>query len=177
MENEVQTAEDFLPAGHVRLPAKRAQLFCVAASGVAFTIFDARRRIGGMGHYLRPYRQQGFSTPLYAAPAIVALARMFLDTGSSPTDLEAQIYGGAVNPNVPRYTPGLSEDNVRVGIDLFGMLDIPVIGRDVGGSRARKIVFQTHTGESVVAKVDRVRESDWYPSIRELYKNNNGNGV
>ena len=101
MDNEIRTTDDFLPAGHVRLPVRPSQLFCVAASGVAFTIYDTRRRIGGMGHYLRPYRQHGLSTPMFAAPAIVALARMFMDTGSSSADLEAQVYGGAVNPDVP----------------------------------------------------------------------------
>jgi chemotaxis protein CheD len=118
-----------------------------------------------MSHYLRPYRQSHPSTAIFAAPAIVALVRMFQTQGSSTGDIEAHLYGGAVNPHSLSYVEGLSEKNVQVGLEVLSKLEINIAGQDVGGSRARKIVFNTRTGETLVAKVDRVRETDWYPEM------------
>ncbi|MBU2546827.1 MAG: chemotaxis protein CheD [Proteobacteria bacterium] len=163
MAYEVQTSNLYLKPGHVFLPAEPTQIWSVAASGIAVLIFDQRQKRGGMAHYSRPYREKGISTAIYAAPAIVALVQMFRESGSSDKDLEAQIYGGSVNPSAPNYEKGLDEDNAKVGFELLRKMGLPIIGRDVGGPRARKIVFQSGTGETLVAKVDRVRESDWYP--------------
>jgi chemotaxis protein CheD len=165
MEYEVQTSNLYLKPGHVYLPAEPTQIWSVAASGIAVLMFDQRQKRGGMAHYTRPYREKGLSTAIFAAPAIVALLQMLRESGSSDQDIEAQIYGGAVNQSASNFEKGLSEENAKVGFELLRKMELPIIGRDVGGPRARKIVFQSGTGETMVAKVDRVRESDWYPGI------------
>ncbi len=151
--------------GFVCLPAQPTRLGIVVGSGVALTIYDARRRRGGAGHYLRPTREAGRSTPVYAAPAVVALVNLFLETGSRPPELEAFLYGGASNPDAPGYDPRQSRRNVELGRELLAKLRVPLAGEDVGGRRGRKIVFNTATGESVVAKVAKLRSSDWYPEV------------
>lgn len=165
MSRAIIPGELFLAPGHIYLPAEAVQLCSVVASGVAVSIFDARMKRGGMGHYVRPYREDDMSTALFAAPAIVALATMFLETGSSKDDLEATLYGGAVNNECSSYVEGQSEENVNVGLELLAKLGINVVGRDTGGRKARKIIFDTGTGETVVARVERVREQDWYPDL------------
>ncbi|MBF0245403.1 MAG: chemotaxis protein CheD [Planctomycetes bacterium] len=146
----------------------------VVASGVALTLFDAKRGRGGMGHYIRPLREAGYSTALFAAPAIIALVEMMYAAGSAPEDIEAHLYGGASNPRAKSFASGLADDNVRVGKEILGKLGIPIAGLDVGGVRARKVVFQTATGESVVARVDNVRSSDWYPDFRLAHEYTEG---
>jgi chemotaxis protein CheD len=165
MTRAIQPNDSILPPGHVRLPARATLLGCVVASGVAVTIYDSKNHRGGMGHYIKPLREQGASTPVYAAPAIVALVDMFLDSGSDKTDLEAYLFGGAVNPRARNYVEGQSEANVKVGLEILDKLGVTVAGKDVGGTRARKIVFRTGSGENVVAQVDQVRDTDWYPEI------------
>lgn len=150
--------------GYVNVPAKPSRLFTVTASGVAVTLYDKKRKLGGMNHYIFPYREPGGpSTARFACPAVVALVKMLLDSGSEIEDLEAQMYGGADNPEAMGFVEGQSKDNVRVGLEVLHKFKIKHIFQDTGGSRGRKVLFNTHTGETVVAKVDNVRSSDWYP--------------
>lgn len=165
MENEIIQRDHFIKPGYVYMPAEQTQLRTVVASGIGVTLFDRGRKIGGMGHYIRPYREKGISTAVFAAPALTALARMFMDTGSARSNLEAHFYGGAVNPQAAGYRPGVSEENIRIGIEILNKLGISIVGQDVGGERARKIVFHTGTGEIMLAKVEAVRASDWYPEV------------
>ncbi len=161
-EHQVAVNDIFLQPGHVYLPGRPALLSAVVASGVVVTLFDKALRRGGMGHYVRPYRQGNASTALYACPAIVSLVDMCLAGGSGIENLEAGLYGGAVNRENVRYVEGLSESNVRVGIEILNKLGVGVGGMDVGGAYGRKIVFNASTGEAFVARVEHVRATDWY---------------
>ncbi|MCB2189513.1 MAG: chemotaxis protein CheD [Deltaproteobacteria bacterium] len=158
----------FVEPGYVCLPARPGRLWSVVASGVIVTIFDRLKRRGGMGHYLRPFRQGGSSTTFFAAPAIVSLVRMFEETGTPVRDLEAHLCGGAINPAATGYEIGQAENNVAAGRQLLAKLGVNLGGEDVGGGEARKIVFDAVTGQIVIAKVPRVRESDWYPPLPAL---------
>lgn len=154
----------FLNPGFVCVPAAPTRLAAVVSSGVAITVYDARRKRGGMSHYTQPLRHSGRSTAIFAAPSIVELIRGLLASGSRERDLEAHLFGGATNPVAVGYVQGLSEKNVEVGEELLRKLRVSVVGKDVGGSRARKILFDSVSGETVVARVERVRASDWYPA-------------
>jgi len=156
------TRDIIMPPGCVCQPADSARLCAVVASGVAVTVFDRRLALGGMGHYARPYRKGDLSTALYACPAIVSLVGMLQDAGSMVEDLDACLYGGAVNTHASGYVEGFSEDNVRVGLEVLQKLSVRVQSLDVGGAYGRKIVFHTGTGEAVVAKVEKLRSTDWY---------------
>nr|WP_243436097.1 chemotaxis protein CheD [Acanthopleuribacter pedis] len=119
-----------------------------------------------MNHYFRPIRVAGQpATSIYAAPALAWLIRQFLQAGSRREDLEAQIFGGAENRNAADYEPGLGNENVRAGREILQQQGIEIGTMDVGGFRGRKIVFNCRTGESIVARVDRIRSSDWYPRL------------
>lgn len=174
MRNSIQVSDFLLQPGYVCVPEEPTRLAVVAASGVAVTVFDAKRRHGGMGHYIRPVREAGLSTAMFAAPAIVALVRMLFAAGSTAKDLEAHIYGGAENPRVEGYVPGLGRRNVQVGEEVLGVMGVCLVGKDVGGPRARKVVFHSATGETVVARVERVRETDWYPDCNAPEKQRRG---
>ncbi|WP_045218366.1 chemotaxis protein CheD [Desulfonatronum thioautotrophicum] len=168
MYDTIQASDYFVRPGYVCVPVEPTRLAVVAASGVAVTLYDAGRRRGGMSHYIRPVREAGLSTPMFAAPAIVTLAEMLFAAGSTAGDLEAHLYGGAENSEAQGYLPGLGRHNVQVGEELLDRLGIALAGRDVGGTRARKVVFHSATGECVVARVERVRETDWYPDCIAL---------
>ena len=154
-----------IPPGFVCVPREGARLMAVIAAGVALTVYDRFRRMGGMGHYLHPRRRRGQSSALYAAPAIVTLIEAFLSTGSRPGDLETAIYGGAENPGAPGYEPGRGRANVAAACEVMRKLGISPGSMDTAGRRARKIIFHTATGESWIARVSRSRAGDWYPPL------------
>lgn len=161
---QVVANEFMLGPGCICLPAQPAKICAVVGAGVTVTVWDRRRKRGGMTHYARPYREQGRrSTAMYAAPAIVTLVRMLLDSGSSTADLETHLFGGASNRELEGHREGLGEDNIKVGLEILSKLRIQRVQLDAGGTRGRKVVFNTGTGEVILAKVERIRASDWYP--------------
>lgn len=163
MNQELHLRDYFLQPGYLCVPPEPTRLAVVVASGVALTLFDPARKRGGMGHYIRPRRERGASTTHFAAPAIVSLVEMMTEPGAEPPALEAHIYGGAVGAEAGAQDAWISSENVKVAEELLSKLGIPITGKDVGGARGRKILFNTGTGEVVVARVERLRASDWYP--------------
>ncbi len=153
----------FMGPGFLCLPSQPTRLCTVIASGVAVTMYDRMQCFGGVGHYSHPFRIDGCSTPDFAAPALVGLIRMFEKAGSDPRNLETYLYGGADNPEAPGFESCRGMRNVRAGYEILTKLGVRVAGSDMGGRFARKLIFYTGTGESVLAKVDDVGVEDWYP--------------
>ncbi|MFH1139509.1 MAG: chemotaxis protein CheD [Pseudomonadota bacterium] len=161
MDEGLTVLNSFLEPGHVYLPAKPTQICAVVGYGVVVTVYDQGRRQGGMCHYLYPFRKsKKESTALFAGPAIVALVKMFFEAGAAPAELEAHLFGGAweTGAEAPREW---AEKNVTVGVEILGKLGVNISGRDVGGQRGRKIVFNSDTGETAILKVNRLRSTDW----------------
>ncbi|MDR3077151.1 MAG: chemotaxis protein CheD [Planctomycetota bacterium] len=154
----------FMGPGFLFLPAQPTRLCTIIASGVAVTVFDRRQCFGAVGHYSHPKRRGNSSTPDFAAPALVGLIRMFRQAGSDPGQLETYLYGGADNPEAPGFDAWRGVSNSRVGFDILSRLGVRVSGADVGGRFARKLVFYTGTGESMLAKVTDTDCSEWYPA-------------
>ncbi|MDR1534180.1 MAG: hypothetical protein LBU64_03675 [Planctomycetota bacterium] len=154
----------FLRPGFLFLPAAPTRLCTVIASGVAVTVYDRSQCFGGVGHYSHPVRLARGSTPDFAAPALVGLIEMFQSAGSNLRDLEIYLYGGADNPHAPGFRAWRGRSNCRAGFDILKRLGAPPAGSDIGGRFARKLVFYTGTGESMLAKVTEFDEWEWYPS-------------
>jgi len=163
--SDIAVENVFLDPGYIMVPGKQTRLCAVVTSSVAVTLFDRRRKQGGMSLYLFPRRTPGGpSTPKYACPGIVCLSRMLLPGGSHPDDIEASIFGGACNPEATGYVPDLHSENVKVGLEVLHKLGLTDIKNNTGGTKARKLMFDTGTGETVIAETARVRSSDWYPA-------------
>ncbi len=166
LDTRQEPAEGFIRPGFGLVRGSGGQLWAVVGSSVTVTLYDRRRRLGGMTHYTRPLRPSPeMSTPFFAAPAIIWLARQFLDSGSQSADMEAQLIGGASDPSHPDYVPGLHDHNVAVGLEILQKLKIWISTMDVGGDRGRKVVFNPVTGESAIARVIAIRQVDWYPPL------------
>ena len=153
----------YIKPGSVCLPGQPARLCTVTASGITITIFDKMRRCGGLGHYTHPFRINGASTPVFAAPTLVTLVNMFKEAGSELHNLDAFIYGGAENKTAPGFEPERAKNNIKVCHELMEKLGIKISGSDTGGNYARKLIFYTASGESITAKINTIRRGDWYP--------------
>lgn len=154
----------FMRPGFLCVPTKPTRLCTIIASGVAVTVYDRHQCFGGVGHYSHPLRAGGVSTPDFAAPALVGLFRMFERAGSEPRHLETYMYGGADNPEDPGYEAGRGFLNSQIGFEILAKLGVRVAGTDIGGRFARKLVFYTGTGESMLAKVTESECEEWYPA-------------
>jgi len=118
--------------------------------------------MGGMNHFLVPLAQKGKnSTPRFGNVATLALIRLMIQAGSQKKHLEAQIFGGAYDPE--RCSKDVGTENVRVARRVLMREGIRLVSEDAGGEKGRKIVFNTGTNEVAVLKVERLRKGDWYP--------------
>lgn len=172
MNNSPLAKKYFLEPGFVCVPREPLHLVAVVASGVAVTVYDRRLHRGGMGVYTHPRRVAEQSTAVFAAPSISSLVKLLTSSGSGRSDLEAHLCGGAVNLSSPYFIRGQSEENIQVGEEVLTRLGVEIVGRDVGGVKPRKIILNTGTGEIFIAKVNRVRRTDWYPPHDPLERKN-----
>jgi len=165
MSNDTDTPvnkEYFLKPGFIYLPVKPTAISTVLGSSVAVSLYDRSLKIGGMSHFLFPYaRAKEKATAKYGNIAILALIRMLKANGAKLSKVQAQIFGGAFNAKVSNIDVG--QDNFFAARQVLKDNQIKVVSEDVGGLLGRKIVFNTSTCEIVTLKVDRLRDSDWYP--------------
>ncbi|MCU0578436.1 MAG: chemotaxis protein CheD [Desulfobacterota bacterium] len=155
--------EYFLKPGYIYLSREPAVIYCVLGSCVAVCLWDRRQRIGGMNHFQYPQipdRTQ--ATARYGNVATLALVRLLLAEGTDRGTLEGQIFGGGSRgPGSPEAEIG--RQNVSTAKEVLARQGIAVTSEDVGGTRGRKLIYNTETNEAVVLKVERLREEDWYP--------------
>lgn len=160
--NRLVPGNYFLQPGFIYLATQPTVISTVVGSCVAVCVFDSKKKVGGMNHFQFPHiRDVRYATARYGNVAVSALIRMMIDEGSKPRHLEAQVMGGAYQPEIsPR---NIGQDNIRVAKSVLAKNGIRIVSEDVGGNKGRKIVFNTSTSELVVVKVDKLRQDDWYP--------------
>jgi len=161
--NKIPVNQDyFLKPGFIYLPNKPTTISTVLGSSVAISLYDKVLKLGGMNHFQFPYvESREKTTALYGNISVLTLIRMMTANGSNISNLEAQIFGGAFNSEYSKRDIG--HDNLKTARNILNGKKIKIISEDIGGELGRKIVFNTGTYEIVILKVDRLRDSDWYP--------------
>jgi len=159
------TRDYFLKPGYIYLPEKPTVISTVLGSSVSVSLYDKQMKTGGMNHFLFPVVDMGKqTTSLYGNIAVLTLVRMMLKNGSVQSSLEAQIFGGAYNR--VDSSRDIGHENFKIARSILNQKQIKIVSEDVGGELGRKIVFNTMTYEILTLKVERLRESDWYPYER-----------
>ncbi|MCG8551218.1 MAG: chemotaxis protein CheD [Desulfobacterales bacterium] len=156
------TKEYFLKPGYIIVPDQPTIISTVLGSSVAVSLYDKRRKKGGMNHFLYPFVEiPQKATAQYGNVAIPTLIKMMGVAGVPVSDLEAQVFGGAFDHT--SCEKNIGKENLVAATQQLARHRIKVVSRDIGGELGRKIVFNTHTCEILVLRVDRLRRSDWFP--------------
>ena len=117
-----------------------------------------------MNHFLYPRISDARrATVQYGNVATQTLLRLFLATGSRLEDLEAQILGGAAPGMDGSTTADIARQNVHVARQVMERKGISIVSEDVGGTKGRKVIYNSQTNELIIVRVERLRQSDWYP--------------
>ncbi len=150
----------YLQPGYIYFSKTPAVVRTVVGACVAVCIWDRTRQFGGMNHFIYPRTSnpEG-ATPQYGNVATAALVKIMEDAGCQREDLVAQITGGAAPDGEP--DSGIGLENVGVAREVLTRKGIRIASEDSGGSMGRKLIFDTTTGQLVVLKVHKIRESDW----------------
>jgi chemotaxis protein CheD len=159
---EIEPINYFLKPGFIYVSVEPAVISTVLGSSVAVIVYDRKRQTGGMNHFRYPLAtNRAAATALYGNAAVGALVDLMISNGSKLKHLEAQILGGAYNPDVSPQDVG--RQSVGVARRILVRKGIRVVSEDSGGSKGRKVVMNSFNGEVAVVKVDRLRSGDWYP--------------
>jgi len=152
----------FIKPGYIYIPVSQTKISAVLGSSAAVAIYDKAKKIGGMSHFLYPEKlSTDKPRAIYGDVSIMTLIKMLLAKGSKKKYLEAQIFGGGFNT---RYSnEDIGKSNISSAKKILIKEEIVLVSEDTGGEKGRKIIFDTHTNEIVILKVDKLRQSDWYP--------------
>ncbi len=115
----------------------------IVASCVAVCLWDAELRAGGINHFLLPSGARNATQPgRYGNLAIPRLVEALEKIGCDRRRLRAKLFGGSCRAEA-RAGGDLGARNVALADELLAELGIPIIARDTGGPRARKLVMHT----------------------------------
>lgn len=143
----------FLHLGEVFVSPTPYAVTTILGSCVSVCLWDQGRAQGGMNHYLLPEEPIGQQSSRFGTGAIRRLLELLRSAGSRPDSLVAKLFGGASGlfQGLPPRNFGVH--NVDVAERLLAEAEIPVVARDVGGHRGRKLVFHTDDGRAWVQAI------------------------
>lgn len=154
-EREVPTI--YIGSGEICFTDQPNVIVTVLGSCVSVTLFHRRLGLGAMSHGLLPHcRNQkacGRScaeSAKYVACSLRTMVGRFKQYGIAARELEAGIYGGADMfgaSSLTRSRFSVGKQNIETAVNVLEAEGLQVFDKNVGGSRGRKIHFNTQTGE------------------------------
>jgi chemotaxis protein CheD len=136
----------YLQPGQLVATAEAVHITTILGSCVAVCLHDAAMGASGMNHYLLPRGPRGADSARFAEVALPRLLERVLAQGASRPCLEAKVFGGArilAASTVPR---DLGQENVDAALTFLATERIRVTALNTGGTRGRKLIFQTVDG-------------------------------
>lgn len=162
VEESLNDQEFVLQPGYVVFPAKDKKIYSVVTSGIVYTLFDVKKRKGGVGYFKFPRAnsKQEMST-LYAYPNIISLVTLFIKSGSKREDIVVNYYGGAHKSLASFEEKQVSIGNIKIVAEILNYIGLNIGISETGGKVGRKIAFNSGSGNHVIALVKDLRQSDW----------------
>lgn len=141
--------------GQVVVSMTPRSLVTILGSCVAVCVYDPVRRVGGLNHYLLPGKSGEAQSTRSGPGAMRRLLEELATAGAIRERLVAKVFGGAcVLGGEARSNGGhLGRENVRVALDALEQAAIPVVAEDVCGTRGRKLIFHSDTGDTWVRRL------------------------
>jgi chemotaxis protein CheD len=112
-----------------------------------------------MNHFMLPSplpRSHFFSTDegRFGIYAMEMLVNDLLGLGAARSRLAAKVFGGGNVLKLSSEAGGrIGDSNVLFAREFLGAEGIPIVAQDTGGTRGRKILFDTRTGDVWVRKL------------------------
>lgn len=126
--------------------AEPAEIVTILGSCVGVALFDTQKGVAGLNHYVLPlWDGSGLATPKYGNVSMEKIIERMLQEGASLHRMQAKLFGGASMNISDRFAIG--ERNINIAVDVLSEYRIPIVARDTGGHRGRKLIFNTETAE------------------------------
>jgi len=144
-----------LSSGRIIATTEPTDVATVLGSCVAACLWDPEIRAGAACHFVLPYGAPESSRALrHANVAIHETIRQLVRLGGDVNRIQAKLFGGAsIVAGLRSEKEPLGTRNVLAADECLASIGIPVVARDVGGKRARKLIFQTDDGTAWVKTI------------------------
>jgi chemotaxis protein CheD len=141
----------YLYPGELVATSDPSVISTVLGSCVSVCLLDPVTRSGGANHFLLPHLTRGDgSSCRFGRTAMEMLVARMLSLGCQKRNLTARMFGGASQFEVSGGRISIGQQNVQVAKRFLEEEEIPILVQEVGGSRGRKLVFHTETGDVFV---------------------------
>ncbi len=140
--------------GEYYISSKNRLLMTVLGSCVSACIWDQKRGIGGLNHFMLPGKaNDNFNkSARYGNYAMEVLINHIIQAGGRREDLVAKVFGGG--KVMHSFTSmDIGSDNALFIIDYLRNEGIPVLASDLGDIYPRKVYFFPETGKAMVRKL------------------------
>ena len=155
----------------------------VLGSCIAVALYDPDRRIGGLNHFMLPGvldgRGQAFTSTSgkYGMYAMELLINEMIKQGCRKERLKAKIFGGGsvlARSGPDGYESKVPQSNIDFAEAYLEAEKIPVLARDTGGTKARKLFFFPESARILLKKLSGTylttveeKERDYLRKIRK----------
>ncbi len=142
-------------------------IYTLLGSCIAVCLFDIRKGIGGMNHFMLPQQspyscRSNDSIPgWFGLDSLDLMIGQILKIGGSLSDLQAKIFGGArVIENLELSSTNVPAANISFTLKYLKEKEIPVIAKDIGGCSGRKIFYCLEDHSVLVQRLEKELKSD-----------------
>ncbi len=143
-------------AGEILTTTDPARIVTVLGSCVAVCLYDPEAGVAGMNHFLFPESPAGNTVDhgRFGDVAVPQLVGALLARGAERSRLRAKVFGGGVpEGGAGWFGHQAGARNVDTALAKLGELGIPVINKDVGGTKGRRVEFHTRDGSVYVKRI------------------------
>ena len=136
--------------GQIAVVRNSGRLSAVLGSCIGVAFYHPRLRLGAMGHVVLPRANGQATTPgKFADTAVPFMLQLMLQEGANAGGLIAKIAGGACmfGGNGPLQIGQANAEAVEAALTAAG---VRLVGREVGGNKGRRVVFNAATGSLTV---------------------------
>lgn len=157
-----QEKKIFLKPGQVYFSHLPSLVTTVLGSCVSVTMHSADHRCGAICHALLPEGRDAGDPCRYVDSSIMEMLRAFSRNGIESSRIEVKVFGGSdvlpvVEDGTPR--PSVGQQNIDAALRVIERERLHLAASDLGGTRGRKILFRTHTGEILLKRLHRIERS------------------
>jgi chemotaxis protein CheD len=139
--------------GQVAVVHTPDRLSAVLGSCVGVVLYHPRLHLGALSHVVLPNSSSRAGTAAkFADTAVPHMLALMEKQGGNPAGMVAKIVGGSC-----MFGNGgplqIGEENIKASTLALEAAGIKIVGRDLGGSSGRRILFDTANGQVTVESV------------------------
>jgi len=163
----------FLLPGEYHVTKKQMSIDTLLGSCVSVCLYNSKNGYAAMNHFLldRPNDEQTADIGRYGTTSTEHIISTLMAVDDNPFNYRAQILGGAAVVDALEDGRDIGGRNMLVAQEVLDSYRIRVIKKDVGGTRGRRIKFDTATNTIQCRYTGQTQEAKRLAQIRQKIAN------